>query len=1122
MLGRVRAWLGWDPIGRAARGAARRRKEATWTVKAGLGLGLAAVTAAGALSIGHSIAQSTPTVPVAPALPSVKVLRGPLVSPTTANSFYGSATTSTDGLCRDYGPAQSDTTKRVAAICTGTTHPVPEVKALARALKNDPNLIYEYMLNSVDTEFLFGAHKGPLGVIIDHSGTPFDQAELMAGLLKEAGYTPSYQYGTLTLTQAQFFAWTGIGSADGSTTDARAACDFLATGGIPAVINGVSGTTDCSAFSGALSSVVMSHVWVSATGGSFGSSSYFFDPSYKVYQHKRDIGVRSLMGFTAGAPVSSASGGMSSGSSTASNGSSEPYVAGLARSTLETQLKGYGTTLLGKFNDPTNHPELQGADLIDVVGGRIIQRSTRPSGGWLLSTPSNYSSSATWSGVPDQFRAVLGLYSQGKKADGTTIVFVNATFFADEVYGRRLQLQSQPYDSSGAAITNGDPAGAATTWVPKLVLDGGGVQSGASFAAPNALVLDVALLADHPFAAADPTVSGAAAGSYGDTLVKKIVDILNPATIVHGWGHTSPGLLAKWEHEQTWDAPGTLTMALSPSADLSEVDTPNSGDLFRAKVAATWLAQFSREADLHGELANARPVLLHTLGVVSSNQTVTALPPSPGPGGDLPPPGFTIRDETSVVDLETGFGLVSRTYDLPSRKATVHAIAATAAALEGSVVAQLTDGPDVASTASRFAWGNNPESGETPSTTSRKVYRFNSSTDGADVTSLLTYDGSSTAPAAYAGATSTTTFNGPAIDQSTFDTVRGQTAAAVKAYTSQGFEVVASSEASLGPGHRYGSLYPAFTVGGLSNGTGGLYTGALTNVCEALSTQPTDGLSGYVDCFSSTGGCPLPGGRTTLPSVFDTMSNCTTADGFAGRIRTIDDGFGSLSNSLTGNVNTIYQRLPTLQRGGALIATKYAASGSNDPTQIAHVLTRWGHLTKGGGGPSVVQVQKFDPAEAGQSLKDRFVDRSSAQGVNLSSGTAGFHSPTLSSIGQGEFPYKLEQHFELKGSGVRPGRPTGVMSADFYGQRQPLEPDQGGQAGVYGQPSDKGLDRGALVGVEQGRDGQARPVLRVRGAEGGAGGGEAKGGQRVQSHVMSPTVVVASNAGSQLSHTPTP
>jgi hypothetical protein len=150
-------------------------------------------------------------------LPSIKIGTAALISPASANTYYGPSTTSDDGL----------------GDITGVPTPVaPEIVELTRALKGDPDLIYQYVHNNIQTVWMYGLQKGALGAEIDKSGTPFDQAELMVALLNQAGYTTSYMAGTIVLTQAQFNAWTGI-------TNARAACQLLANGGVPATVNGV-------------------------------------------------------------------------------------------------------------------------------------------------------------------------------------------------------------------------------------------------------------------------------------------------------------------------------------------------------------------------------------------------------------------------------------------------------------------------------------------------------------------------------------------------------------------------------------------------------------------------------------------------------------------------------------------------------------------------------------------------------------------------------------------------------------------------------------------------------------------------------------------------------------------
>ncbi len=97
--------------------------------------------------------------------PSVKVGRGELVSPTTARSYYGGVN----------NPAITNAPAFAAD---------PEVEALAAALKNDPDLIFEYVHDKIEFVPLYGLQKGGLGTLIDKSGTSFDQAQLLVELLR--------------------------------------------------------------------------------------------------------------------------------------------------------------------------------------------------------------------------------------------------------------------------------------------------------------------------------------------------------------------------------------------------------------------------------------------------------------------------------------------------------------------------------------------------------------------------------------------------------------------------------------------------------------------------------------------------------------------------------------------------------------------------------------------------------------------------------------------------------------------------------------------------------------------------------------------------------------------------
>jgi len=98
----------------------------------------------------------------------------------------------------------------------GVTAPA-SIPELARALKNDVNLIYEYVYTNVEYSPTYGVKKGALGTLLDGHGNDFDQAALMVALLRQAGYTANYVYGQIELSPAQMTAWLGVRWA----TDAR-------------------------------------------------------------------------------------------------------------------------------------------------------------------------------------------------------------------------------------------------------------------------------------------------------------------------------------------------------------------------------------------------------------------------------------------------------------------------------------------------------------------------------------------------------------------------------------------------------------------------------------------------------------------------------------------------------------------------------------------------------------------------------------------------------------------------------------------------------------------------------------------------------------------------------------
>jgi hypothetical protein len=290
-----------------------------------------------------------------------------LLTPTAANAYYPTSTTHTNGL--------------------GLAQRPDEVRELARALRNDVDLIYDYVRNNIEVEWAYGLRKGAMGALIDRSGTPFDQAHLMVELLRESGYSASYRVGTIQLTGTQFSAWSGLQSA-------TATCQLLSSGGIPAIINS-STSANCAYGSANVTSVTVGHIWVAVV---IGGTTYFFDPAYKPHAFLAGINLATTAGLTSGMPMSNAISGMNSGTA-----SGVSFVKNLNTETLTASLQTYSTNLLTYM---TANPA---ASMDDIVGGQRIVRFETPVGG-LRQTGLPYTAviDRTWTGdIPDHHRQRL-------------------------------------------------------------------------------------------------------------------------------------------------------------------------------------------------------------------------------------------------------------------------------------------------------------------------------------------------------------------------------------------------------------------------------------------------------------------------------------------------------------------------------------------------------------------------------------------------------------------------------------------------------------------------------------------------------------------------------------------
>jgi len=125
----------------------------------------------------------------------------------------------------------------------------PEIIAKAQELGNNPVKIYNWVRNSIEFVPTYGSIQGAHMTLLTKQGNAFDTASLLIALLRASNIPARYVYGTIELPIDKVMNWVG------GFTDANAALDFIASGGIP-VTGIISG--------GKVTKARMEHVWVEA------------------------------------------------------------------------------------------------------------------------------------------------------------------------------------------------------------------------------------------------------------------------------------------------------------------------------------------------------------------------------------------------------------------------------------------------------------------------------------------------------------------------------------------------------------------------------------------------------------------------------------------------------------------------------------------------------------------------------------------------------------------------------------------------------------------------------------------------------------------------------------------
>ncbi len=616
----------------------------------------------------------------------VKNAEAPLLSPSSALSYYGSPS--------------SPSAKPQNEID-------PRIVATARALKNDPDLIFEHVRNHIEYTPTFGLTKGAVGALLDEAGNSFDQAHLMVGLLRADDpdvsgdqATPArYIVGQLSLNGAEFDEWFGV-------TNAKAACEILADGGIPATVNG---STDCPALTGSVSTVVILHAWVEAQ---IGGTWYSFDPARKIYQQFPGLGLstlKSALGFSATSFYSTATSGATTGTT-----SGVPWVSGVNYTGIESTLTSQSMALVNYLK--ANHPD---KSIEEVIGGKRLL-PYRGSALRQTAVPNQNAVSRTWNGeIPNGFRTAVTIYAYGCGEGTPTIPQVCSDFtyntFADEIAGKRVMLGSlEQLGTAGPAPNHANVHlfidGESVAVIPRALyqLDQSGYCLDRKYI-PVGGAVDVKITVNHAYAA----VSGA----YGDRIYDTLAEVDAPAIIVIEMGNQrdGAGYDSSREQQYEWVYPEWPAARYFSWETLTDTVTPYpraGGDKLRLQIVESFINQYSYARTLIGGLYDSAITHHHSIGLAwSRTQAVATNDPNKPVEEGVPHNCQTmVTDAASSLDIISTISTNDEGGDDAKSSRIAHLVGSAGAVFEASASEQVASNPVIVSTQSRFVWAlkNNP------------------------------------------------------------------------------------------------------------------------------------------------------------------------------------------------------------------------------------------------------------------------------------------------------------------------------------------------------------------------------------------------------------------------------
>ncbi len=321
------------------------------------------------------------------------------------------------------------------------TDPTPEITALARALENDPLVIYNYIHNHFDYVPTFGSVNGATAALHAGRGNDWDLASLFIALMRESGYEANYVTGDVRYGRERLAEWAGV------ENDMNVIMNVFASGGVPIQAHPPQGE------------FTLMRVWAIAD---VGGTEYVFDAAMKEYDYTAGINTAAAMSYNQSDFLTGALEGATVGSD---------FVQDVNEANVRTALETYSMNLTEYIR--TNMPT---AGVDEVIGGRSIAHEEASQYSTELPFAVSVSNEVEHSEIPQQYRHTVRIEHEG----------IDRTFNTYEIAGRRFTL-----------FYTG------TDYAPQLYLDGTAEETGNPTSWGNRY--DMTVTIDHPYAASGGT-----------------------------------------------------------------------------------------------------------------------------------------------------------------------------------------------------------------------------------------------------------------------------------------------------------------------------------------------------------------------------------------------------------------------------------------------------------------------------------------------------------------------------------------------------------------------------------------------------------------------------------------